>query len=100
MATRTSHTLTLASSAVACAILTLQVWQDGAGTFATGVTALLATTNIAFIANDLRRGQHRISIGCPIETCTVRIDLTGVTQTEQDRLVALATDHTRHGGTR
>ena len=100
MASRTSNTLTLVSSAAACGILTLQVWQDGATAFTTGVVALLAATNIAFIADSIRRGQHRISIGCPTETCSVRIVLTGAAQAEQDRLITLATDHSRHGGTR
>lgn len=100
VASRTSNTLTLASSAAACGILTLQVWQTGANAFTVGVVALLATTNIAFIATGFRSGQHRISIGCPEATCSVRIDLTGVAQAEQDRLIALATDHSRHGGTR
>jgi hypothetical protein len=98
VASRLSDTTTLAASAAASGILTLQTWQSNAGVFATSVVAVLATTNIAFIADALRRNRTRLTVTCPVDGCGTQIEMTGATPTQQARLIALATDHSRHGG--
>ncbi|MET9436895.1 hypothetical protein [Streptomyces sp. NPDC006551] len=100
MASRTADQITLVASTAAGAVITYQVWTSDASPFTTSAVALFALVNLAWTLDALRRNQAKHTIACPEPGCDVQITMTGAKPAEQVRLTALATDHSRHGGTR
>jgi hypothetical protein len=95
-----SDQITLLASTAALTVITTQAWASGATTYTTGVIGALGVTNLLFIADNLRRNRIKHNVTCPTSGCGVRMTFSNVTPAEHDRLVALAVDHSRHGGAR
>ncbi|MFE1230587.1 hypothetical protein [Streptomyces sp. NPDC058745] len=97
MASRTSDHITVASVAVAGALLTQQVYLPGAPLFATLACGVMSLTNTAFTVDALRRNRVQHTVTCPHPGCAVTAVLTGAQPAEQIELITLTVDHSKHG---
>ncbi|MFE2486016.1 hypothetical protein ACFXGR_22500 [Streptomyces mirabilis] len=65
------------------------------------VTTLLAVVSTGlYVAQQLGQGFRSTLYTCPVKSCTASIRAKGASPAELDRLRALATDHSKHGGPR
>lgn len=90
----------LVSSGTVAAILGTQLADRNVSTAAILTTILAVLTASQYFANQLTQGLRTTFYACPTKGCTASIRAKDVTDAEQNRLRALATDHTRHGGSR
>ncbi|MFE7547064.1 hypothetical protein [Streptomyces gardneri] len=93
---KSSDLIVLTASAAAGAVITFQVGFSGAGLYATGIVGLFAAINTAWTLDRIRRNGS-LTVACATPGCNTHIVMTGATTIEQTRLIALATDHSRHG---
>ncbi|HEX5567104.1 MAG TPA: hypothetical protein VFY14_09315 [Streptomyces sp.] len=63
------------------------------------VAAFTLTTGLYFAAQT-GQAMRTALYACPAKGCTVSIRARGTSPAELDRLRSLATDHSKHGGTR
>uniref|UniRef100_UPI003F493D3C hypothetical protein n=1 Tax=Streptomyces sp. CA-141956 TaxID=3240051 RepID=UPI003F493D3C len=98
MASRISENTAVVMAAAAGTSITTQVWMSGASLSNIVIVAFLAATSTALVGDIIRRNRAQHTVTCPQAGCSVQISMSGVTPDEQSRLIALAVDHSRHGG--
>lgn len=75
--------------------------SDHGVSLTTIVAAVVATlTSGLALAEQISKSMRTTLYTCPAKGCTVSIRASGTSQTELNRLRELATNHTKHGGTR
>ncbi|MDX3279070.1 hypothetical protein [Streptomyces scabiei] len=87
----------LISSGVVASVLGTQLADRGVGTAAILTAVLAVLTASQYFANQLTQGLRTTLYACPTKGCAVSIRAKDVTDAEQARLRAYATDHTKHG---
>jgi hypothetical protein len=97
-------TLTEASIALASGIVAASLGSELAAHYVSPVaivTTLLAVISTGlYVAQQIGQGLRSTLYTCPSKGCTVSIRAKGASPEELDRLRALATDHSKHGGPR